>query len=188
VAARQRFNFKLGWVFKNPVLTIGGHLDKPQIRVLLVDDFYPFRRYLSSTLRKRADVRVIGEAADGLEAVKQVKQLVPDLVLLDIGLPRQNGIDAARQIRTVCPNTKIIFVSQESSRELVEEALALGAKGYLVKSALAMELMAALDAVIGGEWFVSRECEEHHGKSPSKASPQILERAEVLRFRRVNAP
>ena len=144
MAARQRFNFKLGWVFKNPVLTIGGHLDKPQIRVLLVDDFYPFRRYLSSTLRKRADVRVIGEAADGLEAVKQVKQLVPDLVLLDIGLPRQNGIDAARQIRTVCPNTKIIFVSQESSRELVEEALALGAKGYLVKSALAMELMARL--------------------------------------------
>lgn len=162
---------------------IGGHLAKSKIRILLVDDFYPFRRYLSSTLRKRADVHVIGEAADGLDAVKQATQLFPDLVLLDIGLPKQNGIDAAREIRTLCPDAKIVFVSQESSTELVQEALALGAKGYLVKSAVAMELMTALDVVIGGECFVSGECGEFHpGKSAGKPRLRILERTEVLRF------
>ena len=110
---------------------IGGQLDISQIRTLLVDDFYPFRRYMCSTLRKRTDLHVIGEAADGLQAVKLAQQLFPDLVLMDVGLPRLNGIDAAREIRTVCPDAKIVFVSQESSRELAEEALAPGAKGYL---------------------------------------------------------
>ena len=167
---------------------IGGQLDNSQIRTLLVDDFYPFRRYMCSTLRKRTDLRVIGEAADGLQAVKLAQELLPDLVLMDVGLPRLNGIDAAREIRTVCPDAKIVFVSQESSRELVEEALALGANGYLVKSAVAMELMTALDLVIGGERFVSGECQEHNsGKRASKTGPQIFERAEGLRFRRVNA-
>ena len=79
---------------------IGGQLDNSQIRTLLVDDFYPFRRYMCSTLRKRTDLRVIGEAADGLQAVKLAQQLLPDLVLMDVGLPRLNGIDAAREIRT----------------------------------------------------------------------------------------
>lgn len=168
---------------------IGGQLDNSQIRTLLVDDFYPFRRYMCSTLRKRTDLRVIGEAADGLQAVKLAQQLLPDLVLMDVGLPRLNGIDAAREIRTVCPDAKIVFVSQESSRELAEEALALGAKGYLVKSTVAMELLTALDLVIGGGRFVSRECQEHHSsKSAGRTGPQILERAEVLRFRRVSDP
>jgi len=145
---------------------IGGHLAESQIRILLVDDFYPFRRYISSTLRKRADVRLIGEAADGIDAVNQAKQLRPDLILLDIGLPGQNGIDAAREIRTACPESKIVFLTQESSVELVEEALALGAKGYIVKSAVATELMTALDVVIGGDCFVGRGCgQRNSGKS-----------------------
>lgn len=80
-------------------------------------------------LQKRVDVHVIGEAADGIDAVRQAEHLRPDLILLDIGLPKQNGIDAARQIRTACPASKIVFVSQESSRELLEEAFALGARG-----------------------------------------------------------
>ena len=129
------------------------------------------------------DVRVIGEAADGLDAVEQAEQLRPDLILLDIGLPKQNGIDAARKLRTVCPDTKIVFVSQESSREIVEETFALGAKGYVVKSAVAAELMTALDVVIGGDYFLGRRCGEYNsGKPAGIKRPRILERAAVLRF------
>ena len=91
--------------------------------------------------------------------------------------------DAAREIRTVCPDTKIVFVSQESSREIVEEAFALGAKGYIVKSAVAAELMTALDVVIGGDYFLgSRRGGYDSGKPADMESSRILERAEVLRF------
>ena len=162
---------------------MGVALTNSQIRILLVDDYYPFRRYISSMLRKRADLHVIGEAADGLDAIRQTAQLRPDLILLDIGLPKQNGIDAARHIRTTCPASKIVFVSQESSRELVEEAFALGARGYVVKSAVARELMIALDVVIRGECFVGSGCgDRHFDSSANVEAPRIVERAELLRF------
>lgn len=162
---------------------MGDLLANSQLGILLVDDFYHFRRYLSSMLQKRRDVHVIGEAADGIDAVRQAERLRPDLILLDIGLPKQNGIDAARQIRTACPASKIIFVSQESSRELVEEAFALGARGYVVKSAIARQLMTALDVVIAGECFRADGCAGYHsGKSADIEAPQILRRSEVLRF------
>jgi DNA-binding NarL/FixJ family response regulator len=124
---------------------------------------------------------VIAEAADGPDAVNHAKQLRPDLILLDIGLPGQNGIAAAREIRSACPESKIVFVTQESSTELVEEALALGAKGYMVKSAVATELMTALDLVIAGDCFVGRGCGEHnYGKSAKIGPVQILPRVGIL--------
>jgi DNA-binding NarL/FixJ family response regulator len=76
-------------------------------------------------------LQVIGEAADGLEAVQKALELKPDLVLMDIGLPSLNDIDAARQIRKLVPESRIIFLSQESSAEMVQEALSLGAQGYV---------------------------------------------------------
>ena len=92
------------------------------ISVLVVDDFDPFRQYLCSSLQETSDRFACWEASDGLEAVHQAKELQPDLILLDIGLPKLNGISAARQIAKVSPASKILFVSQESSTDVVREA------------------------------------------------------------------
>ena len=124
-------------------------------RVLVVEDFAPFCEFVRSTLAERPDVQVIGEVADGLEAVQKAELLEPNLVLLDIGLPTLNGIEAARQISKLAPKSKIIFVSQESSREVVQEALNVGAWGYVVKTKAAIDLLAAVDAVFEGKRFVS---------------------------------
>ena len=125
------------------------------VRVLVVEDFVPFRRFISSTLGERRDLQVICEVSDGLEAVQKAVELKPDLILLDIGLPTLNGIEAARQIRKLVPESKIIFLSQESSADLVQEALSLGAWGYVVKARAGSELLTAVEAVILGKPFVS---------------------------------
>src|SRR6266403_1640610 len=86
-----------------------------------------------------SDLRVIGEVSDGLEAVQKCVELQPDLILLDISLPSLNGIKAARQIRRLVPESKVIFLTQESSVDVVQEALSLGAQGYVVKVAFATD-------------------------------------------------
>ena len=125
------------------------------MRVLVVEDFVPFLQVVRSTLAERPDVQVIGEVADGLEGVQKAELLEPDLVLLDIGLPTLNGIEAARQIRKLAPESKIISLSQESSCEVVQEALNVGAWGYVVKTRTTTDLLAAVDAVLEGRQFVS---------------------------------
>ena len=125
------------------------------LRVLVVEDFVPFWQVIRSTLAERPNVQVIGEVADGLEAVQKAELLEPDLVLLDIGLPTLNGIEAARQIRKLAPESKIIFVSQESSWDVVQEALNLGAWGYVLKERTANDLLPAVKAVLEGRQFVS---------------------------------
>jgi DNA-binding NarL/FixJ family response regulator len=130
-------------------------LDKPSSRVLVVEDFEPFRRFICSTLRKRPEFQIVEEVADGLAAVQKAEELQPDLIVLDIGLPLLNGIDAARQIRQLSPKSKILFMSQESSADVVQQALALGALGYVVKSHAGGELLPAVEAVLQGRQFVS---------------------------------
>lgn len=104
------------------------------IRILVVDDYKPWRGFVYSTLQKQAELQVIGEASDGLEAVEKAQELQPDLILLDIGLPTLNGIEAARRIREVSPESKILFVTENRSCDIAEEALRTGAGGYVVKS------------------------------------------------------
>ena len=106
------------------------------VRVLVVEDYAPFQQFISSTLKKRPDLQVIGEASDGLEAVHKAEELQPDLILFDVGLPTLNGIEAARRIRKLSPKSKVLFVSQESSADIVQEALDLGAWGYVTKYTL----------------------------------------------------
>jgi DNA-binding NarL/FixJ family response regulator len=125
------------------------------IRVLIAEDFAQFCQSICSVLATRPDLQVICTVPDGLDAVLKAEVLTPDLVLLDIGLPTLNGIDAARQIRMLAPKSKIIFVSQESSPEVVQEALNLGARGYVVKMRAAMDLLPAVEAVLEGRRFVS---------------------------------
>jgi DNA-binding NarL/FixJ family response regulator len=124
------------------------------VRVLLVEDFEPFRRFIHTTLQE-SELQIIAEVSDGLEAVSKAEELQPDLILLDIGLPGLNGIEAARRIRTLSPQSKIIFVTQESSADVIEEALGLGAVGYVVKAHAASDLLAAVEAVREGRTFVS---------------------------------
>jgi DNA-binding NarL/FixJ family response regulator len=125
------------------------------VRVLVVDDFEPFRRFVCSTLAQSPGLQVVGEGSDGLEAVQKTEELKPDLVILDIGLPRLNGIEAARQIHRLTPESRIIFLSQESSPDVVQVALNLGAWGYVVKTRAGSDLLAAVDTILGGKRFVS---------------------------------
>jgi len=120
-----------------------------------VDDYEPWRRYLCSTLEEQLKLHVVGEAADGRAGLRKAQELQPDLIVLDIGLPELNGIETARRVRQLSPQSKILFVSENRSRDVVEEALRTGAGGYVVKSDAESELVPAVQAVLGGERFVS---------------------------------
>jgi len=120
-----------------------------------VEDYEPMRKTVRATLQKRHDLQIVGEASDGLEAVQKAVELKPDLILMDIGLPSQNGIEAAREIRELVPKAKILFLSQETSPEVIQEALSVSASGYVVKVNAGVELIPALEAVISGKQFVS---------------------------------
>ena len=125
------------------------------VRVLVVDDFEAWRRFVCSMLRKNPELQVVGEASDGLEAVHKAEQLQPDLIVLDLGLPTLNGIEAARQIRKLAPESKILVLSQESSADVVQEALSSGVRGYVLKTRAGVDLLAAVEAVLERRQFVS---------------------------------
>ena len=124
-------------------------------RVLVVDDFEPWRRHIASTLGERARWRIVGEAADGPDAVNKAADLRPSLILLDVGLPMMNGIEAARRILAHDPNLKILFVSEHQSWEIAEAALCTGARGYICKSDSGRELSPAMDTIADGRRFVA---------------------------------
>ena len=126
----------------------------PLLRILLVEDFEPFRRFIRSQLQPRLDLEVIAEASDGPEAVHAAEQLQPDLILLDIGLPTLNGIEVARQVRKLSPQSKILFVSQESSADVIEEALKFG-MGYVIKTNASSDLLATIEAMRASGQFVT---------------------------------
>jgi DNA-binding NarL/FixJ family response regulator len=105
----------------------------------------------------RPELQVIGEASDGFQAVQKADELQPDLILLDIGLPKLNGIEAAHRISRLVPSAKILFISQESDTDVVAAALSNGAKGYLRKQNANSELLSAVEAVLQGDRFVSEE-------------------------------
>lgn len=127
------------------------------IRILVADDFAPWLRLISSIIVERTDWHIVGEAVDGFEAVQKAGQLKPDLILLDIGLPILNGLEAARRILAFDPSARILFLSQESSADVIQEALSLGAVGYVHKSSVQSDLLSAIEVVLKGKQFVSRE-------------------------------
>jgi len=125
------------------------------VRILLVDDFELWKGFVIARLQERPDLQIVGFAADGFQAVQKAEELQPDLILLDMMLPKLNGIEAARQIRRVAPKSKILFVSGESDVESVRTAFRVGGSGYVSKLDAAAGLLAGIEAVLRGDWFVS---------------------------------
>lgn len=146
-------------------------MERSIVRVVVVDDFEPWRRQICSTLLERPEFQIIAEVSDGQDAVRKAQELQPDLILLDIGLPKLNGIEAARQIRKCAPHSKILFVSENRSWEIAEEGLRTGATGYVVKSDAAGELIPAVTAVLQGQQFVSARFADHDLAVPMNDDP-----------------
>jgi DNA-binding NarL/FixJ family response regulator len=117
-------------------------------RILVVDDYAPWRSMLRSTLEANSSFQVIAEAGNGCEAIEKAAQLHPDVVLLDIGMPLLDGLEAAPRIRRASPDSKIIFITQEQDNDIRTAALATGAAGYLLKSNASGELASAIHAAL----------------------------------------
>jgi len=124
-----------------------------------VDDFEPWRRIVCSLLQEQPYLHVVGEAKDGVEAIQKATELKPDLVLLEVDLPKTNGLKAARHIREAAHETKILFLSQIRDTDVIGSALHDGASGYILKIDAGTELLAAIKAILRGENFVSRASE-----------------------------
>lgn len=126
-----------------------------KIRVLLAEDHTIVRKGLRSLLEGIGSIEVIGEAEDGREAVKQVQQLRPDVVLMDIAMPLLNGLEATRQIKKQFPEVKVLILTMHTNQEYITQILRAGASGYLVKRAAPTELVSAIQIVYRGESFLS---------------------------------
>ena len=117
------------------------------LRILLVDDFVEWRTRARQVLERHPHWKVVGEARDGLEGVLKAAQFQPDVVILDIGLPGRNGIQAAREIRRKCPQIKVIFLSQETDRDIINAALEVGGAAFVPKYQ-ACDLVRAIAAIL----------------------------------------
>jgi DNA-binding NarL/FixJ family response regulator len=131
------------------------------IRVFLVDDFSPFRDFLRTTLGQIPGLEIVGEAQDGIEALQKIRELNPDLILLDVGLPNFGGIEVARHVQGFPTHSIILFVSQFCDWDIIEHAFLHGASGYVVKSDAAAELVPAVESVRRGVHFISATAVRH---------------------------
>jgi DNA-binding NarL/FixJ family response regulator len=122
------------------------------IKTLVVDDFLCWRNVIVSILASIPELIVIGEACDGIEAVRMTEQLKPDLITLDVGLPGLNGIEAARRLLELFPQSRILFVSQEADPSVILTALSTGASGYLLKQEIGQDLVPAVASIFKRKW------------------------------------
>ena len=141
--------------------------------ILVVEDFERFRQFVVSTLRQGAKFEV-AEASSGLEALQRIEEREPDLVLLDVGLPGLNGIEVARRLRRLAAPPKIVFLSQESSPEIVAEALNLGALGYVHKTRAGSDLLPAIEAALEGRRFVSKGLKDGQATDNATRAPHEI--------------
>jgi DNA-binding NarL/FixJ family response regulator len=156
---------------------MGQHL-LSSIRILIADDYEGWRRQVRLLFQARPQWQVIAEAVDGPEAIQKAKELKPDLIVLDIGLPKLNGIEASRRIGQLSPSSKIIFLSQNNDRDVVQAALGTSALGYVHKTDAQSELLPAVDAVLRGKQFVSSSLKNY--KFTDTSGEQVPHRHEVL--------
>ena len=127
-------------------------------RILIVDDHDGFRRFIRSRLEKMVGLQVVGEASDGLEALQKARELQPQLILLDIGLPKLNGLETAKRLQIFAPKTKILFLTIESDPDVIQQALKVAA-GYVHKSHAQSDLLSAIETVLKGQQFIGPDSE-----------------------------
>jgi|SRR6516164_8247296 DNA-binding NarL/FixJ family response regulator len=128
----------------------------PVKQILLVDDSLPWQRFVREMFESEADLKIIATATDGSEAIQKARELQPDVILMDVSLPGLNGFEATRQIRTLSPASKILFLSEHSSTDLIEAALEVGGSGYVWKSNCRSHLLTAIRVILRDQQFVSR--------------------------------
>jgi PAS domain S-box-containing protein len=147
------------------------------MRVLVVDDHEVVRRGVVSLLQTRPDCVVCGEATDGKDAVEKARTLKPDIIIMDVSMPTLNGIDATRALRTMLPSSEVIVLSQHDSPEMARQAFKAGARGYVIKSAVAQNLMTALEKVSRHESFFDPAISEISGVVDLQ---EVLQRSAAL--------
>jgi DNA-binding NarL/FixJ family response regulator len=170
------------------------------LRILIADDHGLVRRGARAVLLSRRGWRVVGEAANGREAVQKAKELKPDVAVVDIGMPELDGVEVARQIRETVPDTKVLVLSMHESDEMVRRALEAGARGYLLKSDLTECLANAVEAVAEGKRFLTPKVSEivlegflktgnrhqQEGRAGPRTTPRELEILRLLAEGKVN--
>ena len=150
------------------------------MRVLIVDDHEIVRRGVRSLLLSQANCDVCGEAVDGLDAVEKARELKPDVIVMDVSMPNLNGLDATRQVRRILPQTEVLILSQHDSAEMVRQAFHAGARGYVVKSSISRQLVAALDKVSRHEPFFDNGVAETPPSPTPLGMRDILQRSAAL--------
>lgn len=151
-----------------------------ETQVLLVDDHEMMREALRTLIEAHEGVSVVGEASDGRQAVEAVERLKPDVVVMDIWLPRLSGIAATKEILRREPSTKVVILSQHERRSFVEDALRAGASGYVVKSGSCRQLIEAIESVVRGRSYIAPAVTDHlvgaiaHGGQPRQAGLALL--------------
>ncbi len=151
------------------------------VRVIVADDHHLVRQGIRMLLEKAEDIDVVGEAENGLEAVDMAESLTPDIVVMDISMPRLNGIQATEQIRSRVSQTQVVVLSMHADDAMVRQALRRGARGYVLKRAVGEELLLAIRAAMNGETYLSPPIagsivEEFFSRSDSDEESSRLER------------
>jgi DNA-binding NarL/FixJ family response regulator len=139
----------------NPPFTWKGRTVEHKHHIFIVEDHQLFREGLKYMLNSRDDIEIIGEAEDGLEAVRRIRRLKPDLILLDLSMPKMGGISVMKEVKRELPETRILALTIHESDQYVLEAFDAGADGYCIKDASRQELMLAIDSVLQGKTYIS---------------------------------
>jgi DNA-binding NarL/FixJ family response regulator len=134
---------------------------KKVIKLLLVDDHPVVREGIKASLQTRKHIRIVGEASDGEEAITLARKLGPDVILMDISMPRMSGIEAAQRLRKTAPDSKILALTMHDNKEYVLKMTQLGARGYVFKDASPSELMRAIESVDAGEIVFAPRASRH---------------------------
>ena len=138
------------------------------VRVLVVDDVEDWRKSIVLLLKEDPTIEIVGEASDGVDAVQMAQEMQPTVILLDIGLPRLDGMQVAGWMRKLSPDSKIIFVSQQIDLDVVHAAMEIGAYGFVLKSDIVESLSSAIHAAIRGEKFMSCKLVRYLSRHRSK--------------------
>jgi len=134
---------------------------KNMIKLLLVDDHPVVREGIKASLKTKKHIRIVGEASDGEEAITLARKLGPDVILMDISMPRMSGIEAAKRLRKSAPESKVLVLTMHDNKEYVLRMTQLGAKGYVFKDASPSELLRAIEAVNAGEVVFAPQASRH---------------------------